>query len=248
MKSDKTNRYTNLIERGLNLLKKAQSILIEYKKEESLSVRSKHGYRLGDNYYFQNNHGLHIIIAEYQFWKENVLEFINSEFEDDIETLFFAEDGGISDRNRLEDGSNNLKIHFIENLITVIKDRNDRLRELYNKNIVPGKDTSKNIFYINQDTMEIIKKDNDKFQYKFSKRNGVNNRFTYLIEIIKNNNISAKKLIDFTKTNNVQNLSKEIAEINKIFKGKLGIMDDIINNQKNTGYRINKKYSFEYTK
>ena len=71
---------------------------------------------------------------------------------------------------------------------------------------------------------------------------GINKRFGYLIKIHQNPKISGTDLGSAT----LQNLSKEIRELNETFKEKLKLPDELIINNDNSGYEINRRYFIEF--
>lgn len=105
-------------------------------------------------------------------------------------------------------------------------------------------ESAESIFIINEDRKEISRKDNKKFKHEFRKIHGKNKRFEYIIKIYNIPQISGSKLAG---VGNLQNLSKELREINNTLKDKLKLSEDFILNDNNTGYKINDKYHIEFT-
>lgn len=78
-------------------------------------------------------------------------------------------------------------------------------------------------------------------EYQFRKSDGINKRFGYIIMIAQNPKVGAKKLSNAS----YQSISSEIIEINTIIKQELKLTQDLIINEGNSGYEINKPYEIE---
>ncbi|HNW71679.1 MAG TPA: hypothetical protein PKZ36_00285 [Candidatus Paceibacterota bacterium] len=99
------------------------------------------------------------------------------------------------------------------------------------------------ILMIDEVKKEIFRKDNNKFIHRFRKTHGKNKRFEYIINIYNNPKIGGS---DLAKGGTLQNLSKEINNLNKKIKTELRLSEKIIVNDDNTGYQINDKYNIEF--
>ena len=104
------------------------------------------------------------------------------------------------------------------------------------------KNGEKIILQIDEKRKEIMRKDNNEFRHSFRRALGINKRFGYLIKIHQNPKISGTDLGSAT----LQNLSKEIRELNETFKEKLKLPDELIINNDNSGYEINRRYFIEF--
>lgn len=96
---------------------------------------------------------------------------------------------------------------------------------------------NKTILKINKSKMQVTK-DNSLLVCAFRKVGGKNLRFEYILNLAKTSTkISAKKLRNKT----IQNISSEIDEINERLKENLELTEDVIKNDDNSGYEINRE-------
>lgn len=121
------------------------------------------------------------------------------------------------------------------------------LEEFSSKYKLQDDEGAKIILQISKENLSISKKDSG-FTCYFQKREGSNQRFKRLVKIIESKNISANDLIWYIGSGTKQNLSGENKKVNGFLKNKLGLTDDIITNDGNTGYKINEKYKIEFIK
>lgn len=121
------------------------------------------------------------------------------------------------------------------------------LEEFTTKYNIKDNKNTKIILRISKKDLTISKKDSGFICY-FQKREGDNQRFKRLIKIIESKNISASDLIEYIGSGTKQNLSGENKKVNKFLKNKLGLIDDVIINDGNTGYKLDEKYEIEFIK
>jgi len=236
--------YKKLIEKGSDFLTTAQKILESYKKESgnSFTVYPRHnGGRLGGHYHDVNQSELSMLLSNYHEWVKDIIEFIETTNEDKIEISYFKDTDNIP--KDLYEVNNESRPELIKDIVGEVRNKNNKLRELYSKSTLRGKE--KIILQINTARMELKRKDEDEVKISFRLKDGENKRFKYLVEIAENPKVSGKSLIELANTANLQNLSKEIGKLNKYISTNLDIESDLIVNDNSSGYKIDDKYSVE---
>ncbi|MDD4110582.1 MAG: hypothetical protein PHS54_03405 [Clostridia bacterium] len=136
---------------------------------------------------------------------------------------------------------------YFDDIDNKITDGIKILEEFSTKYSIKDNKNTKTILLISKKDLTISRKDSG-FTCSFQKREGSNQRFKRLIKIIESKNISANDLIEYIGSGTKQNLSGENKKVNRFLKIKLGLMDDVITNDGNTGYKINERYEIEFIK
>ncbi len=99
--------------------------------------------------------------------------------------------------------------------------------------------SSKIILKIDKKDKKIIKNCNNKtLSCAFRGGNGKNKRFEYIVKLAQGKKISGSKL----SNTSAQNLSTEIGKINKRLTVDLELVYDVIKNDNNSGYEINRDF------
>jgi len=169
----------------------------------------------------------------------------NLEFEDNQTLFLYGESITPIDNVYIDDEKDFLILEIInwklykKNLLSFLEINKLKLSDIDIKKI----ENANVIFITDEDKKEIFRKDNKKFICKFRKIHGKNKRFEYIIKIYHKPQISGS---DLAGAGNLQNLSKELREINNTLKDKLKLSEDFILNDNNTGYKINDKYHIEF--
>lgn len=229
-------KIKDLIENGSNLAEKIKGLINNWDTRVDTS-----------------NNGISIV-DEHLIWLGQVNKYFNDYFRDKkIKPHgFFNKVKNIFAPSSSEDlysilGNEDLFVNFNDIYLNILKGIKI-LEEFSLKYGIKDNNNTKTVLLINKKDLSISKKDSG-FAYCFQKRDGTNKRFDFLMKVLSKPSINAKYLMEYLDKKNIQTISTEKRNINKLLKKKLGIFDDVIINKDNTGYRINEeKYKIETIK